>query len=155
MSPVISPHFNPANITIAIIVAKFNEVITKKLLAGAQDYLKEVGVKDERIDIAFVPGAFEIPLLAKTFTNNPKYDCVICLGAVIRGETPHFDYIAAEAARGIQNTALSSGKPVIFGVLTCDNMKQALARAGKKDQNKGYEAAKAATEMVSLLQTLK
>lgn len=135
---------------IAIVVARFNEFITRKLLDGALDTLKRHGVKEENIDIAWVPGAFEIPLVAKKLALKQAYDAVITLGTVIRGATPHFDYVCNEAAKGVSHAALESGKPVIFGILTTETIEQAIERAGTKAGNKGSEAALAAIEMVDL-----
>lgn len=135
---------------IAIVVARFNEFITRKLLDGALDTLKRHGVKEENIDIAWVPGAFEIPLVAKKLALKQAYDAVITLGTVIRGATPHFDYVCNEAAKGVSHAALESGKPVIFGILTTETIEQAIERAGTKAGNKGSEAALVAIEMVEL-----
>ncbi|GEN31374.1 6,7-dimethyl-8-ribityllumazine synthase [Cerasibacillus quisquiliarum] len=135
---------------IAIVVARFNEFITRKLLDGALDTLKRHGVKEENIDIAWVPGAFEIPLVAKKLALKQAYDAVITLGTVIRGATPHFDYVCNEAAKGVSHAALESGKPVIFGILTTETIEQAIERAGTKAGNKGSEAALVAIEMVDL-----
>lgn len=136
---------------VAIVVGRFNEFITQKLLDGAVDTLKRHGVKEENIDIAWVPGAFEIPLIAKKLAEKPKYDSVITLGTVIRGATPHFDYVCNEAAKGVSHASLTTGKPVIFGILTTETIEQAIERAGTKAGNKGAEAALAAIEMVHLL----
>ncbi|HEY4601331.1 MAG TPA: 6,7-dimethyl-8-ribityllumazine synthase [Cerasibacillus sp.] len=140
---------------IAIVVARFNEFITGKLLDGALDTLKRHGVKEENIDTAWVPGAFEIPLVAKKLALKPDYDAVITLGTVIRGATPHFDYVCNEAAKGVSHAALESGKPVIFGILTTETIEQAIERAGTKAGNKGSEAALAAIEMVDLIKKIK
>ena len=137
-----------------IVVARFNELVTRPLLDGAIDGLHRHGVDDDDIDVAWVPGAFEIPLVAKKLAETGRYAAVICLGAVIRGETDHYDYVAGAAATGIANVALSAPVPVIFGVLTCDTVEQALNRAGMKSGNKGFEAALTAIEMVHLLQKL-
>lgn len=133
-----------------IVVSRFNEFITNKLLGGAVDALVRHGVKEEDIAVAWTPGAFEIPLVAKRMAEK-DYDAVICLGAVIRGATPHFDYVSAEVSKGVAQVSLSSKVPVIFGVLTTDNLEQAIERAGTKAGNKGYDAAVAAIEMVNLL----
>jgi len=138
----------------AIIVGRFNEFIGGKLLSGALDALKRHGVDEDDIDIARVPGAFEIPLVAKKFAKSDKYDAVICLGAVIRGSTPHFDYVASEVTKGIAHVSLETEKPVIFGVLTTDTIEQAIERAGTKAGNKGFEAAVTAIEMVNLLKNI-
>lgn len=138
-------------IKVGIVVGRFNEFIVSKLLGGALDGLKRHGVEDENVEIAWVPGAFEIPLVAKKMANSKKYDAVICLGAVIRGSTPHFDYVCAEVSKGIANVSLNSELPVIFGVLTTDSIEQAIERAGTKAGNKGYDAAVSAIEMANLL----
>lgn len=134
----------------AIIVGRFNEFIGSKLLSGAIDTLKRHGVKEEEIEIAWVPGAFEIPLAAKKFALSKKYDAVICLGAVIRGATSHFEYVAGEVAKGIAQASLETGLPIIFGVLTTENLEQAIERAGVKSGNKGFDAAITAIEMANL-----
>lgn len=134
----------------AIIVGRFNEFIGSKLLSGAIDALKRHGVKEEEIEIAWVPGAFEIPLAAKKFALSKKYDAVICLGAVIRGATSHFEYVAGEVAKGIAQASLETGFPIIFGVLTTENLEQAIERAGVKSGNKGFDAAITAIEMANL-----
>ena len=134
-----------------IIVGRFNEFIGGKLLAGALDGLKRHGVEEENIELVWVPGAFEIPLAAKKMANTEKYDAVICLGAVIRGATPHFDYVSSEVSKGIASVSLETGVPVIFGVLTTDTIEQAIERAGTKAGNKGYDAAVTAIEMANLL----
>ena len=136
---------------IGIVVGRFNEFIVSKLLGGALDGLKRHGVDENNIGVAWVPGAFEIPLIAKKMAKNEKYDAIICLGAVIKGSTPHFDYVCAEVSKGIASVSLSSEKPVIFGVLTTDTIEQAIERAGTKAGNKGYEAAVTAIEMANLL----
>lgn len=136
---------------VGIVVGRFNEFIVSKLLGGALDGLKRHGVDENNIDVAWVPGAFEIPLIAKKMAKNEKYDAIICLGAVIKGSTPHFDYVCAEVSKGIASVSLSSEKPVIFGVLTTDTIEQAIERAGTKAGNKGYDAAVTAIEMANLL----
>jgi len=133
-----------------MVVSRFNEFISSKLLQGAIDGLKRHGVKDNEMVVAWVPGSFEIPYAANRMAKSGKYDAVICLGAVIRGSTPHFDYIAAEVSKGIATTGLTTGVPTIFGVLTCDTIEQAIERAGTKAGNKGFDAAMAAIEMVNL-----
>lgn len=137
-----------------IIVARFNEFIGGKLLSGALDALKRHGVEEKDIEIAWVPGAFEIPLIAKKMAFSKKYDGVICLGAVIRGSTPHFDYVSSEVTKGIAHVSLESEIPVIFGVLTTDSIEQAIERAGTKAGNKGFEAAVTAIEMANLVSQL-
>lgn len=138
----------------AIVSGRFNEFISSKLLSGALDGLKRHGVKEEEIDVIWVPGAFEIPLTAKMLARKDDYDAVICLGAVIRGSTPHFEYVSSEVAKGVAHTSLDSEKPIIFGVLTTDNIEQAIERAGTKAGNKGYDAALTAIEMVNLMEQL-
>ncbi len=138
----------------ALVVSRFNEFISSKLLAGAVDQLVRHGVAEEAIDIAWTPGSFEIPLVAKRLAESKKYAAVICLGAVIRGGTPHFDYIAAEVSKGVAQVGLSTGVPTIFGVITADTIEQAVERAGTKAGNKGADAALSALEMANLLATL-
>jgi 6,7-dimethyl-8-ribityllumazine synthase len=137
-----------------IVIARFNEFISGKLLAGCLDGLKRHGADENMIDVVWSPGSFEIPLLAKKLATSAKYDAVICLGAVIRGATPHFDYVAAEVSKGVAHVGLETGVPVIFGVLTTDNLEQAIERAGTKGGNKGFDAALAAMEMVHLLKEI-
>ncbi|HCT63014.1 MAG TPA: 6,7-dimethyl-8-ribityllumazine synthase [Erysipelotrichaceae bacterium] len=139
------------DLRVGIVIGRFNEFIGGKLLGGAIDGLKRHGVEEDSIDIAWVPGAFEIPLIAKKMVSLNKYDAVICLGAVIKGSTPHFDYVASEVSKGIATVSLDSGVPVIFGVLTTDTIEQAIERSGTKAGNKGYDAAVTAIEMVNLL----
>ncbi|MDW7668494.1 MAG: 6,7-dimethyl-8-ribityllumazine synthase [Bacillota bacterium] len=137
-----------------IIVGRFNEFIGGKLLSGAMDALKRHGGSEENIEISWVPGAFEMPLVAKKLAKSKKYDAVICLGAVIRGATPHFDYVSNEVTKGIASVSLDTEVPVIFGVLTTDTIEQAIERAGTKSGNKGFDAAVSAIEMVDLLDQL-
>jgi 6,7-dimethyl-8-ribityllumazine synthase len=137
-----------------IVISRFNEFITNKLLSGALDVLSRHDVSDDAIEIAWVPGAFELPMVAKRMAESGKYDAVICLGAVIRGATPHFDYVAAEMSKGIAQTALFTGVPVAFGVLTTDTIEQAIERAGTKAGNKGADAAITAIEMANLLKNI-
>ena len=134
-----------------IIVARFNEFIGSKLLSGAIDELKRHGAKDENIDIVWCPGAFEIPLVAKKVAKTGKYNAIITLGAVIKGSTSHYDYVCAEVSKGVASVSLETALPVIFGVLTCDNIEQAIERAGTKAGNKGSDAAKSAIEMANLM----
>ncbi len=138
-------------VKIGIVAARFNEFIVSKLVGGAQDALIRHGVEDGNIDVAWVPGAFEIPLIAKRLAETGKYDAVICLGAVIRGGTSHFDFVAGEAAKGIGQASLQTGVPVIFGILTTETIEQAIERAGVKLSNRGAEAALSAIEMANLL----
>ena len=137
-----------------IIVGRFNEFIGGKLLAGALDALKRHGASEDQIEVAWVPGAFEIPLIAKKMASTGRYDAVICLGAVIRGSTPHFDYVSSEVTKGVAHVSLDSGIPVIFGVLTTDTIEQAIERAGTKAGNKGFDAAVTAIEMVNLIEQI-
>jgi len=144
-----------AGMRIGIVVARFNELITRNLLDGARDALRRGGVSDDDVAIAWVPGSFEIPLVARTMAASDRYDAVICLGAVIRGATAHFDHVAGQAASGIARAGLDTGVPVIFGVLTTDTIEQAMERVGAKGTNRGADAAFAALEMASLLRQLK
>ncbi|MCL1816430.1 MAG: 6,7-dimethyl-8-ribityllumazine synthase [Clostridiales bacterium] len=141
-------------IRVGMVAARFNEFITSKLLAGAVDCLRRHEVKEEDMEVAWVPGAFEIPLIAAKMAASRHYDAVICLGAVIRGNTPHFDYVCGEVAKGVAKVSLDSGIPVIFGVLTTENIEQAMERAGSKGGNKGYDSAAAALEMVNLINAM-
>jgi len=144
-----------SGLKVAIVAGRFNEFITSKLLGGAIDGLKRHGVDEGQIDVAWVPGAFEIPLIAKKLAKSKKYDAVITLGAVIRGATTHYDYVCNEVAKGVASISLETEIPVIFGVLTTENIEQAIERAGTKAVNKGYECAVAAIEMANLLNTIK
>jgi len=137
-----------------IVVSRFNEFITTKLLEGAQDALHRHGVNEEDVEITWVPGSFEIPLVAKKLAQTKRYDAVICLGAVVRGGTPHFEYIAAEVTKGIAKVGLDTELPVIYGVITADTLEQAIERAGTKMGNRGFEAAVNAIEMANLLRSL-
>jgi 6,7-dimethyl-8-ribityllumazine synthase len=138
----------------AVAASRFNEPVVRELVNGATACLRKHGVSDDDVDVVWTPGAFELPLVAKRLASSGRFDAVICLGAVIRGETPHFEYVAAEAARGIQQVSLDAGIPVLFGVLTAEDLEQALARAGGKHGNKGWDAAMAAMEMADLLDRL-
>lgn len=140
---------------IGIVAARFNEFIVSKLVGGAEDGLLRHGVKENDIDIAWTPGAFELPLIAKKMATSGKYDAVICLGAVIRGATSHYDYVCAEVSKGIANVSLASEIPVIFGVLTTDTIEQAIERAGTKAGNKGFDSAVTAIEMANLISSMK
>ncbi len=142
------------NFKFALLVSRFNSFITERLLEGAVDALKRHGAEDDRLEIVRAPGAFELPLVAQKLVQSKCYDAVIALGAVIRGSTPHFDYVSAEVSKGLAQVALASGIPVSFGVLTCDSIEQAVERAGTKAGNKGFDAAMSAIEMVSLLKAL-
>jgi 6,7-dimethyl-8-ribityllumazine synthase len=137
-----------------IVLGRFNDFISDRLLGGAMDALIRLGADDADIDVAKVPGAFEIPLAAKKMVASGRYDAIICLGAIIRGSTPHFDFVAAEASKGIAQVSLDSGVPVLFGVLTTDTIEQAIERAGSKAGNKGWSTAMAAVEMVNLLEAM-
>ncbi|MDF2589309.1 MAG: 6,7-dimethyl-8-ribityllumazine synthase [Anaerocolumna sp.] len=137
-----------------IVAGRFNEFIGSKLVAGAMDALKRHGVLEEDIELAWCPGAFEIPLVAKKLAGKNKYDGIICLGAVIKGSTPHFDYVSSEVSKGVAHVSLETGVPVIFGVLTTDTIEQAIERAGTKAGNKGYDAAMTAIEMANLLKQI-
>ena len=144
----------PEQIKVGIVAARFNEFITSKLLSGAIDGLVRHDVKEEDIDVAWVPGAFEIPLIASKMAKSGKYDTVICLGAVIRGSTSHYYYVCSEVSKGIASVSLSSDIPVMFGVLTTENIEQAIERAGTKAGNKGYDCALGAIEMVNLIRQI-
>ena len=139
---------------IGMVAARFNEFITSRLVGGAMDGLKRHGVTEEEVEIAWVPGAFEIPLIASKMAGCGKYDAVICLGAVIRGSTSHYDYVCNEVSKGIAQVSLNSGVPVMFGVLTTDTIEQAIERAGSKGGNKGFECAQGAIEMVNLIREM-
>ena len=137
-------------VNIAIIVSRFNHFITQHLLDGATDALHRHGIPDDKLTVVWVPGAFEIPLIAKKLAQSKQYQAIICLGAVIRGATPHFDYVASEVSKGVASVSLETGVPVIFGVLTTDNIEQAVERAGTKSGNKGWDAAITALELADL-----
>ncbi|MDD2972399.1 MAG: 6,7-dimethyl-8-ribityllumazine synthase [Lachnospiraceae bacterium] len=143
-----------SNMKVGIVAARFNEFITNKLVGGAEDALLRHDVEGDNIDIAWVPGAFEIPLIASRMAKSGKYDAVICLGAVIRGNTSHYDYVCSEVSKGIATVSLNSDIPVLFGVLTTENIEQAIERAGTKAGNKGYDCAVSAIEMVNLIRAL-
>ena len=138
----------------ALVAARFNHFVVEHLVNGAIDGLKRHGVADDAVDVVWVPGSFEIPMVAQRLAKTGKYAAIICLGAVIRGDTDHYDYVAGEAAKGVAAAALATGVPVIFGILTCDTLEQAIHRAGAKAGNKGFEAALTAVEMVNLLRQL-
>ncbi len=143
-----------SNTRIGIVAARFNEFIVSKLVSGAVDGLMRHGVDEDAIDLAWVPGAFEIPLIASKMAKSGKYDAVICLGAVIRGATSHYDYVCSEVSKGVANVALNADIPVMFGVLTTDTLEQAIERAGTKAGNKGFECAEGAIEMINLVQEM-
>jgi 6,7-dimethyl-8-ribityllumazine synthase len=153
MPNILEGQLQARGLKFGIVVSRFNEFITSKLLAGALDALNRHGADPAAIDVAWVPGAFEIPLAAQKMTAR-GYDAVICLGAVIRGATPHFEYVAAEVTKGIAQASLNSGVPVIYGLITADNIEQAIERAGTKAGNKGFDAAMAAMEMANLFKTM-
>ncbi len=147
-------HLDAKGLKIGIVISRFNEFISTKLLGGAMDALIRHGASDEDVEVAWVPGAFEIPLVAKKMADSGRYDSVICLGCIIRGATPHFDYVAAESSKGIAQVAMKSSCPVAFGILTTETIEQAIERAGTKAGNKGWDAALAAVEMANLLKTI-
>ncbi len=151
MSTIYEGNFATPPGRFALLAARFNHFIVEHLVNGALDGLKRHGVAEDAIDLVWVPGSFEIPLVAQRLAAGGKYAAVVCLGCVIRGDTDHYDYVAGEAARGVAQAALATGVPVIFGVLTCDTLEQAINRAGAKAGNKGFEAALTAIEMVNLL----
>jgi 6,7-dimethyl-8-ribityllumazine synthase len=146
--------FAPPSGRFAVVAARFNQVIVDQLVAGALDGLKRHGVADDAIDLMRVPGSLEIPLVAKRLAASGKYSAVVCLGAIIRGDTDHYDHVASGAAAGVAQASLATGVPVVFGILTCDSMEQAINRAGGKAGNKGFDAAVTAIEMVNLLKNL-
>lgn len=151
MAEIIQGYLNAKGKKFAIVVSRFNELISNQLLNGANDCLLRHGADDKDIKVYWVPGSFEIPLTAKKIAMTKKFDAVICLGAVIRGATPHFEYIAAEVSKGIANVGLETGIPIVFGIITSDSMEQALERAGVKAGNKGWDAALTAIEMSDLM----
>ena len=154
MANIIQSNLNAEGKKFAIVVSRFNDFITERLVGGALDGLTRSGALDENIDIIKVPGAFEIPLLAKKAVAKGKYDAVLCLGAVIRGATPHFDYVCNEVTKGVAHISMESSIPVIFGVVTTDTIEQAIERAGTKAGNKGFDAALAAVEMANLMDVM-
>ncbi|GGB66195.1 6,7-dimethyl-8-ribityllumazine synthase [Fictibacillus barbaricus] len=154
MAKLFEGHLVGTGLKVGIVAGRFNDFISDKLVSGAQDAFKRHGVSEDDVDIAWVPGAFEIPLIAKKMADSGNYDAVITLGAVIRGSTPHFDYVCNEAAKGVAQAAMTTGVPVIFGVLTVDSIEQAIERAGTKAGNKGWEAAVSAIEMANLTRQL-
>jgi 6,7-dimethyl-8-ribityllumazine synthase len=150
MGKTFEGHLVATDLKVGIVVGRFNEFITSKLLGGALDGLKRHGLSEDNIDVAWVPGAFEIPFLTKKMADTNNYDAIITLGAVIRGSTPHFDYVCKEVSKGVSSISLETGVPVIFGVLTTDTIEQAIERAGTKAGNKGWEAALSAIEMANV-----
>ena len=155
MSKVTEGQLASKGLRFAIVVARFNSFITDRLLAGALDALRRTGCEESAIEIVKVPGSWEMPLVARELAAGKRHDAIICLGAVIRGETPHFDYVAGEAAKGLAQVAADTGVPVAFGVLTCNTLEQAVDRAGAKGGNKGFDAAMTAIEMADLLRRLR
>src|SRR5512146_3573235 len=154
MPKFIEGKLDAAGLKFGIIVSRFNSFISERLLEGAVDALVRHGAADKNIDVVRVPGSFEIPLAAQRLAEGKKYDAVICLGAVIRGATPHFDYVAAEVAKGVAHASMASGVPIAFGVITADNIEQAIERAGTKSGNKGFDAATSAIEMANLIRRI-
>jgi 6,7-dimethyl-8-ribityllumazine synthase len=155
MGKVFEGQLSATGLRFAIVVSRFNSFITERLLGGAMDALRRTGAADDTIDVVKVPGAWEVPLVAVELARQHRYDAVICLACVIRGETPHFDYVAAEAAKGVAHAAAETGVPVAFGVLTTNTLEQAIDRAGAKGGNKGSDAAMTAIEMANLMRTLR
>ncbi len=154
MAKVIEGKLSAKGVKFGLVVSRFNDFINKRLMDGALDALNRHGAEDKNISIIMVPGSFEIPLMAKKLADSGNYDAIICLGAVIRGATPHFEYISAEVTKGIAQVALDTGVPISFGILTTDNIEQAIERAGTKSGNKGWDAAISAIEMVNVLKSV-
>lgn len=152
MAKTFEGNLSGQGLSLAIVVSRFNRLVTERLLAGAHDALARHSVDQEKVDVAWVPGSLELPLAARRLAERGRYDAIVCLGAVIRGETPHFDYVASQAAAGISRVALDTGVPTIFGVITANTLEQALERAGGKAGNKGYDAVVTAIEMANLLE---
>jgi len=155
MAKVLEGHLSSSGLRFALVVSRFNSFITERLLAGAMDALERTGATQEMLDVVKVPGSWEVPLVAAELARQHRYDAVICLACVIRGDTPHFDYIAAEVAKGVAHASADTGVPVAFGVLTTNTLEQAIDRAGAKGGNKGFDAAMTAIEMANLLRTLR
>jgi 6,7-dimethyl-8-ribityllumazine synthase len=155
MGKVLEGQLTATGLRFAIVVSRFNSFITERLLGGATDALRRCGAADDLIDVVKVPGSWEVPLVAGELARQHRYDAIICLSCVIRGETPHFDYVAGEAAKGVAHVAAETGVPVAFGVLTTNTLEQAIDRAGTKSGNKGFDAAMTAIEMANLLRTLR
>jgi 6,7-dimethyl-8-ribityllumazine synthase len=155
MSKVIEGQLSSAGLKFAVVVSRFNNFITERLLGGAMDALTRTGCNPDDIEVVKVPGSWEIPLVAKTLAAQRRHDGVICLSAIIRGDTPHFDYVASEAAKGIAHASFDTGIPVAFGVLTCNTLEQAIDRAGTKGGNKGFDAAMTVVEMANLMRRLR
>jgi 6,7-dimethyl-8-ribityllumazine synthase len=154
-APDFDPNLNAAGLRFAVVVSRFNAFVTERLLEGALQALRQAGASEDAVDVMGIPGAFEFPVTVRALAATKKYDAMICLGAVIRGDTPHFDYVAGEAARGIATASAETGVPMAFGILTTNTVKQAEDRAGGKGGNKGYEAAMTAIEMANLLRQLR
>jgi 6,7-dimethyl-8-ribityllumazine synthase len=154
MPPIIEGHLDAKGLKVALLASRWNDVVTSRLVEAARDALVRHGADEKNLDLVKVPGSFELPQAAAKLAASGRYDAIVALGCLVRGETPHFDLLAAEAAKGLAQAAVSSGVPVIFGVLTCDTMEQAIDRAGGKQGNKGWDAALAAIEMVSLYRRL-
>ncbi|MER3501147.1 MAG: 6,7-dimethyl-8-ribityllumazine synthase [Candidatus Fervidibacterota bacterium] len=155
MPRVLEGQLTAQGLQFAIAVSRFNSLVTTRLLDGALDALRRHGASEDAITVAWVPGSFELPLIAKQFAQSGRYDSVICLGCILRGDTPHFEYVASETAKGIAQVALDTGVPVVFGVVTADNLEQALERAGGKAGNRGFDAAMTAMEIANLLKTFR
>jgi 6,7-dimethyl-8-ribityllumazine synthase len=155
MGKIFEGQLSATGLRFAVVVSRFNSFITERLLGGAMDALRRTGAAEDMIDVVKVPGSWEVPLVAGELARQHRYDAVICLACVIRGETPHFDYVAAEAAKGVAHVAADTGVPVAFGVLTTNTLEQAIDRAGAKGGNKGFDAAMTAVEMANLLRTLR
>ncbi|MBU1044314.1 MAG: 6,7-dimethyl-8-ribityllumazine synthase [Candidatus Omnitrophica bacterium] len=151
---IVEAKLNAQGKKFGILVSRFNNFITKRLLDGAISEFKRLGGDEENLEVIWVPGAFEMPCLAQKLAKSKKYDAVVCLAAIIKGETPHFDYVASEAAKGIANVSMNTGIPVIFGVITAENLEQAIDRAGSKSGNKGEDAARVAIEMANLIEMI-
>lgn len=151
---VVEAKLNAQGKKLGILVSRFNSFITKRLLDGAVSEFKRLGGNEENLEVIWVPGAFEMPCIAQKLAKSKKYDAIVCLAAIIRGETPHFEYVANETAKGIANVAMATGIPVIFGVITSENLEQAIDRAGSKSGNKGEDAARVAIEMINLIEMI-
>jgi 6,7-dimethyl-8-ribityllumazine synthase len=154
LSRVLEGEPDGRGLSLAVVVSRFNQALTEKLLAGAREALAKCGVADESVDVAWVPGSFELPLAAKRLAETGRYQAIVCLGCVLRGETPHFDYVAGEAAGGIARVALDTGLPVAFGVITADTLQQAVERAGGASGNKGFDAVMTAVRMANLVKKI-
>jgi 6,7-dimethyl-8-ribityllumazine synthase len=153
--PIVEGHLNAAGLRVAVITSRFNSIITDRLLAGALDALARTGAAEDDIEVIRTPGSWELPLVAAELARRKRHDAIVCVSAVIRGDTPHNEYIAAEAAKGLAQVAVETGVPIAFGVLTCDTLEQAIERAGAKAGNKGFDAAMTAVEMGNLMRRLR